>query len=183
MSNDQYKDFVRMFLGNGRPFNESFYEEALKLYPPSSQNRKTASSLIADGSFVCGARATVQSVDKSWLYHFNYGFGPVIHSAELGFVFDNGVRSETLAETMGKFWVSLAATGTPGTEAQWPAYDVETDRDIIFDKKLTFESGRRSKYCNFWISAYSQGFQVPDLMGALSQSPPGVSHLDSLQYV
>jgi carboxylesterase type B len=190
MDNDKYKDFVRMFLSNGRPFNESSYEETLKMYPPSSQNRKTASSMIADATFVCGAKAVVQSVEKSWLYHFNYGNGPVIHSSELGFVFDNGAGSETLAGTMGTFWQSLAATGTPGTEAQWPAYQNETDKDIIFDKKLTVESGRRLKYCNFWVSQFSQGLQAPDLMGALTQFaaqgnqwPPVGGHKSSLQYV
>merc|ERR1712226_1089374 len=107
------------------------------MYPPSLfENRKTASSLIADATFVCGAKAVVQHVEKSFLYHFNYGKGPVIHSEELMYVFENGklnAAGESVAEAMGNFWVSLAATGRPGTEKQWPEYRNETDENIVFD--------------------------------------------------
>merc|ERR1712226_1572515 len=118
MSDKQYTEFVREFLGNalaGRPFNKTVHEEVLKLYPPGQDNRKAASALIADATFVRGAKAVVQHTKSSWLYHFNYGAPkPVIHSAELTYVFENGklnAAGEKLATTMGSFWTSLATAG------------------------------------------------------------------------
>jgi len=194
MTNDQYKQFVRDFISNGRPFNESHYEAILEMYPPNLlQNRKTASNLIADATFVCGAKIVVQHVEQSFLYHFNYGNGPVIHSAELAYVFENGrlnTAGEALAETMGKFWVSLAARGRPGTEEEWPAYRNETDNNIVLDRKITIESGRRLKYCNFWLHYFTEGLNIPDTMAALGRVattgvswPPAATHMDYLVHV
>jgi len=166
-----YKQFVHEFLSNGRPFNETVYEAALKFYPPGWwRNQETAGSLIADATFICGAKAVVAHFQDSFLYHFNYGKGPVLHGAELNYIFENGrlgSGGEALAETVGAFWTSLAATGRPGTEKQWPAYKNATDLDLVIDSRMSVESGRRLKYCNFWLGAFSQGFTLPDPMRIL----------------
>merc|ERR1712050_652881 len=166
MTDNQYKQFVRDFLSNAR--HESVYERALKVYPPSfPDNRRVASQLIADATFVCGSRAVVQHAEKSFLYHFAYGTGPVYHGAELDYVFDDEAfdhAGENLAEQMGKFWASFAATGTPTTEKVWPPYANATDSNIVFDGTLAVESGRRSTYCNFWAGAVREGFRAPNIV-------------------
>merc|ERR1711990_512172 len=139
------------------------------------------------GTFVCGAKVVVQHTESSFLYHFNYGAPkPVIHSEELMYVFENGklnAAGETLATAMGNFWESLAAVGRPGTEDVWPAYKNDTDSNIIFDSKLSIESGRRLKYCNFWLDAFSAGFQLPDPMGPLAKSMVPHKTANSVEYV
>ncbi|CAK0825370.1 unnamed protein product [Prorocentrum cordatum] len=163
MDSDAYKLFVRAFLSNGRVFNETLYDMALQFYPPGADNRATASRLVADGTFVCGAKLVVQHSSQSFLYHFAYhGSRPAVyHGAEIPFVFDSvsskfGRRS--LAETMGELWVSFAKTGRPGSGNVWPRYSTATDRNIVFDiagsrPSLTVETGRRLKFCNMWLQA------------------------------
>jgi len=174
MDSDAYKQFVREFLSNGRAFNETLYELVLQQYPPSADSRATASSLIADGTFVCGAKLVVQHTNPSFLYHFAYRGGRpgVYHGAEVPYIFDHtfslfGQRS--LAETMGELWVSFANTSRPGSEKEWPQYTNSTDANIVFDivrfkPSLTIETGRRLKYCNMWLhEGLGAGYRIPVL--------------------
>eukprot|EP00928_Gymnodinium_smaydae_P038918 TRINITY_DN2671_c2_g2_i4.p1 TRINITY_DN2671_c2_g2~~TRINITY_DN2671_c2_g2_i4.p1 ORF type:complete len:523 (-),score=50.10 TRINITY_DN2671_c2_g2_i4:118-1686(-) len=176
MSSSAYKQFVREFISNGRPFNETLYNSVLELYPPSSffTNVLMASDLLADATFVCGGKHVVQQMDQSFLYHFAYHGNKSLayHGSELKFIFDwktNPVE-KGLAEVMRNFWVSFANSGRPAPESQWPQYRNATDTNIVFNiaeskPSLTTEVGRRLKYCDFWTH---QGI---DLLGALNHLP------------
>jgi para-nitrobenzyl esterase len=67
------------------------------------------------------------------------------HALEIGFVFDNVAKSESMsgvgpdqqriADLMSSAWIAFARSGNPNTSLlpQWPAYDVKSRASMVFD--------------------------------------------------
>ena len=67
------------------------------------------------------------------------------HALEIGFVFDNAAKSESMAgigpeqqriaDLMSSAWIAFARSGNPGSALlpRWPAYDVSARSSMIFD--------------------------------------------------
>lgn len=130
---------------------------------------------------VAGKGATT----AAYLYHWNYrsvndhnksatfsdALG-VYHTSELPFVFgtphahyfdmnvslwDMTPADHALADQIGRYWSSLATSGTPngrGIGAHWPAYAASADTNLRVDMNgaINTEVGRRKKLCDFWES-------------------------------
>ena len=186
MSSAAYTKFVTEYIANSAhgtniPLNQSVVDAVLKVYPPKTgtfaDNRATAADILADSTFVCGARIIVEGMESIngarggnesfYLYHFAHKeAGLTIHGSELPFVFDTGSGTpaeQRLSLAMGGFWTSFAASGNPnkGQPIEWPAYAGDTNENIILDtpsanappgKRFATEANRRKKYCDFWSS-------------------------------
>jgi len=143
----------------------------------------TASTFIADYSFVCGTRHFLRSVAptttfKQYMYHFDHtpctpiaNWG-VYHSSELDYVFDtlqgcSTPADETFSKQLGTWWSNLATSGNPNTPKtstqQWPTYDATGDQDLYLNNQFKVESGRRKTYCDFWdsIGLYNNSHLFP----------------------
>jgi para-nitrobenzyl esterase len=71
------------------------------------------------------------------------------HALEIGFVFDNVAKSESMsgigpdqqriADLMSEAWLAFARTGNPNNKLlpQWPAYDAAKRSSLVFDLKPT----------------------------------------------
>jgi len=67
------------------------------------------------------------------------------HALEIGFVFDNVAKSESMsgigdeqqriADLMSEAWIAFARTGDPNNKLlpEWPAYDAEKRPSMVFD--------------------------------------------------
>jgi para-nitrobenzyl esterase len=79
------------------------------------------------------------------------------HALEIGFVFDNVAKSESMsgggpeqqriADLMSTAWIAFARTGNPNNPLlpKWPAYDVTTRPSLVFDLEPTVVNDVRGK--------------------------------------
>jgi para-nitrobenzyl esterase len=96
-------------------------------------------------------RKVAQGGAPAWLYLFNWdtpvdgGKWRSPHALEIGFVFDNVAKSESMsgvgeeqqrvADIMADTWIAFARTGNPNNPSipEWPAYDTEARPVMVFD--------------------------------------------------
>lgn len=131
-----------------------------------------ALAAVGHAGFVCPTRRAARAIAKTgtpaYQYHFTYAppgglFGDLgaFHSAEIKFVF--GIPSQlvpqpltdeeiVLSNAMMGYWSGLAAKGDPNAEGElaWPKYDAGADQSIVFDLKLSTETGLYKDDCDFW---------------------------------
>jgi para-nitrobenzyl esterase len=72
-----------------------------------------------------------------------------------------GTRDEALWREMLGYFARFAASGDPNTEGvvEWPAYDAETDRHLVFDTEPSLGEDAAAK-CAFWEG---ENYLVPEL--------------------
>ena len=103
------------------------------------------------GHVLQAERKVTQGGAPAWLYLFNWdtpvdgGKWRSPHALEIGFVFDNVAKSESMsgvgeeqqqiADMMADTWIAFARTGNPNHEGipEWPAYDLESRPVMVFD--------------------------------------------------
>ncbi|MHA1930983.1 MAG: carboxylesterase/lipase family protein [Promethearchaeota archaeon] len=85
-----------------------------------------------------------------WKTPFEGGRYGAMHALEIAFVFGGfweddlwtfpkkTVETETLSNKMMSYWVNFARKGNPNSKdaSEWPSYDVEDRKTIIFDKEI-----------------------------------------------
>ncbi len=103
------------------------------------------------GHVLQAERKVEQGGAPAWLYLFNWdtpvdgGKWRSPHALEIGFVFDNVAKSESMsgvgdeqqqiADMMSDTWIAFARTGDPNHDGipRWPAYDLENRPVMVFD--------------------------------------------------
>jgi para-nitrobenzyl esterase len=130
--------------------------------------------VVGDAGFVCPTRGAARSIAAAgapaFLYHFTYiPEGALLsdlgafHAAELKYVFGNPgqlapqpLTEEELALSaviMG-YWSRHAAFGDPNGDGAfpWPAYDAQTDENVVLDLEVSKQAGLKKEVCDFWDS-------------------------------
>ncbi len=90
------------------------------------------------------------------------------HALEIGFVFDNVAKSESMsgvgpeqqriADLMSTAWIAFARTGNPNNALlpKWPAYDVKSRPSLVFDVQPTVVNDVRGTERR-WFDAMKMG--------------------------
>lgn len=147
---DRFRDVIRLF-----PARTA--EEV----PAALDDVVTVSSFAAPARAMCRNMASVKS--PAWLYHFARvpdtmlkSFG-AFHGLEIAYVFGHlktwagfDETDRALAEAMRGAWVRFAATGDPNGEGlpDWPAYEAETDRAMVFGDAIEAVAGLHKEACD-----------------------------------
>lgn len=176
LNRSAYLQLVPDFLFNNQPFDAAFLDAILDKYPASDgDNRDTAAQLIADGTFICGARYLAKAfsrpgISSAYLYRFarKDWQGRAVHTAEVKYVFDNndGIfmppEARRMADRIGLFWETFAAFGAPGKGSEfgsnWTAFSPASGINIVLDNLSTdnaaFETQQdyRKDICDFWLT-------------------------------
>ena len=181
-----FKSLIHACLVNdGNNVSTDALDEVFVKYPPDttqgSDNRKLASDLLGDLSFICGTRFVAQQLSSTagggavYVYRFNHHAASdptpaawgITHGSEVPFVFDHGdwiwtnsaftAPEQQLATIIGTTWASFATSGSPGNATPtlpWPAYTNASDMDLVFDTGtgLHVEKHPRATYCDFWAA-------------------------------
>jgi len=114
----------------------------------------TDNSVFGRGSFTLADRkatsggAPVYQYYMTWRTPVEGGKWGATHALDLGFVFDNVAKSESmsgkgqeqqrLADVMSEAWLAFARSGNPNHPGlpEWPQYDSKTRATMVFDNKL-----------------------------------------------
>jgi len=104
-------------------------------------------------SYTLADRKAQQGGAEVYQYYFAWhtpvegGMWGATHALDIGFVFDNVAKSESmsgtgeaqqaLADVMSEAWLAFARTGNPNHKGlpQWPAYDEENRATMVFDNQ------------------------------------------------
>ena len=120
-----------------------------------------------------------QAAAPTYLYLFNWetpvqgGKYLVPHALEIGFVFDNVAKSESMsgigeeqqavADIMADTWIAFARNGDPNNEhlPTWPAYDMDSRAIMVLDESPEMIEDARGAQREFFdmdweVSRYQQ---------------------------
>ncbi len=111
----------------------------------------TDHGVFGRGSFTLADRKALQGDAPVYQYYLSWG-SPVeggkwgaTHALDIGFVFDNVAKSESmsgtgeaqqaLADVMSEAWLAFARSGNPNHAGlpEWPAYDTKNRATMVFD--------------------------------------------------
>lgn len=128
------------------------------LYPEAADDRELAARAFGDATFTAGVRwLAARHAERAgaWLYQFRYVPPPLraaqpgaAHGALVPFAFRTVAQAEGqaagpterwLAEIVGQYWTSFAATGTPSARGvePWPRYTAANDVTLLLDERVT----------------------------------------------
>lgn len=158
---DAYAQWVRATLGMAAP-------RLLALYPPATDAGVDDAlvRLTTDLFITCPSRYVARAVARAGQPAYLYLFTRVLpggaklgayHSAEIGYVFGNRTSwlpndavDDSLAATIGDYWVRFATTGNPNMAGrpEWPTHDVVSDRSMELGDRVASQSGVRREACD-----------------------------------
>ncbi len=158
---------LRMMLALAMPGRA---DEAMRFYGVTDDEsaRQAVAQIIGD-AFVCGARlgaaAHAKVQPQTYLYSFarvtpwarRRGLG-AFHGSELPYVFGRlpamlyDASDRKLSERMMAYWVNFARSGDPNAPGlpNWPAYEPDGDRHLVFDVEIHADTALRKAQCEFW---------------------------------
>ncbi|MBY8986040.1 MAG: carboxylesterase/lipase family protein [Candidatus Lokiarchaeota archaeon] len=101
-----------------------------------------------------------------WKTPFEGGRYGAMHAMEIAFVFGafweddlwtfpkKTTETETLSKKMMNYWVNFARNGDPNSNdaLEWPSYEIESRKTIIFDKEVEIWDDPLSKEREMWYS-------------------------------
>lgn len=147
-------------------------EDAAALYPAASQIDVPAASAAAYGDIsinhpvdrLVHAFARRQQQTFRFVYTYRHGVTsqPPTHSEEAETFLDNRPHvtpaDAQMAETIGRYLVAFAQSGTPGSPdlPDWPRFEPVEQRYLQLDLPLRVGNRWRSKYMNFISSVVAE---------------------------
>lgn len=128
---------------------EQFINDVRKLHPRATASdvffMVTTARNFRNSAILQAERKSAQKAAPAFMYQLNWetpvegGKWKSPHALEIGMVFDNVAKSESMSGTgpeaqkvadhMSAAWIAFAKTGNPG----WPAYDTANRATMIFD--------------------------------------------------
>ncbi len=111
----------------------------------------TDTGAFGRGSFTLADRKAEQGGAEVYQYYFSWpspvegGIWSATYALDIGFVFDNvaksesmsgtGERQQALADVMSEAWLAFARSGDPNHAGlpEWPAYDIQNRATMVFD--------------------------------------------------
>ncbi|HVU06062.1 MAG TPA: carboxylesterase family protein [Polyangiaceae bacterium] len=163
----QYQAAVKTLLGPIAP-------AVLAEYPSTDFASPWAAyvAMTSDAKFTCGARRAIVALvgaqaEPVYRYFFTHALDDAPKSRPFGawhgidvlYLFEHtnvagyvpSAGEVGLSDAMGRYWTSLAGTGTPSADGEpaWPPSDAQ-DSYLELATPRAVGAGVRTKYCDFW---------------------------------